>query len=146
MATSFANSENRESITEHQKPNTGLQAAEDGNAILNAARAAVDLVSTLAERHPEISVRVGLHCGPVTAGVIGTVRLQYDIWGDTVNVASRMESLSEPGRIHVSEAIANALTPCLHDSLTLLKRGEISIKGKGPMTTYWLEGASSTAP
>ncbi|MCO6465930.1 MAG: tetratricopeptide repeat protein, partial [Bradyrhizobiaceae bacterium] len=57
-----------------------------------------------------LQLRVGLHIGTATAGVIGTERLQYDVWGDTVNVASRMESTSEPGRIHVSEAFANALS------------------------------------
>jgi class 3 adenylate cyclase len=93
----------------------------------------------LTEQHPQIRVRIGLHCGPVTAGVIGTERLQYDVWGDTVNVASRMESHGEPGRIHVSEAFANALTSCLPDTLTLFKRGLTEVKGKGPMTTYWLE-------
>ncbi|MBK7032026.1 MAG: tetratricopeptide repeat protein [Ignavibacteria bacterium] len=56
-----------------------------------------------------IQFRGGIHIGPATAGVIGTQRLQYDVWGDTVNVASRMESTSEPGKIHVSEALANAL-------------------------------------
>jgi class 3 adenylate cyclase/Tfp pilus assembly protein PilF len=89
----------------------------------------------------EINARIGLHCGPVTAGVIGTKRLQYDVWGDTVNVASRMESHGEPGRIHVSEAFADTLTPCFPDSLTLVKRSITEVKGKGPMTTYWLEGA-----
>jgi len=54
----------------------------------------------------DIKVRVGIHCGPLTAGVIGTARMQYDVWGDTVNVASRMESTGEPDRVHVSEAFA----------------------------------------
>ncbi len=54
----------------------------------------------------EVLFRIGVHCGPVTAGVIGTQRLQYDVWGDTVNVASRMESTGEAGRVHVSEAFA----------------------------------------
>ncbi|MBS1560974.1 MAG: tetratricopeptide repeat protein [Bacteroidetes bacterium] len=54
----------------------------------------------------EVAFRIGMHSGPVTAGVIGTQRLQYDVWGDTVNVASRMESAGEPGKVHVSEAFA----------------------------------------
>ncbi len=89
----------------------------------------------------EIQVRIGLHCGPVTAGVIGTERLQYDVWGDTVNVASRMESTGEPGRIHVSEAFADALRSAPYHNFTLTERGTIDVKGKGAMMTYWLEGA-----
>ena len=93
----------------------------------------------------DIKVRIGIHCGPITAGVIGNARMQYDVWGDTVNVASRMESSSEPGRIHISEAIAKALNEALEKSLNeslqfrLAKRGEIEVKGKGLMKTYWLE-------
>jgi len=85
--------------------------------------------------------RIGAHSGPVTAGVIGTQRLQYDVWGDTVNVASRMESHGKPGRIHVSEAFATALQPSLPASLTLHERGSMEVKGKGMMTTYWLTSA-----
>ena len=87
----------------------------------------------------QLSVRIGMHCGPVTAGVIGTERLQYDVWGDTVNVASRMESTSEPGRIHVSEACAAQITADSPIPVRLTPRGEVDVKGKGLMTTYWLE-------
>jgi adenylate cyclase len=83
-----------------------------------------------------IRFRAGIHIGPATAGVIGTQRLQYDVWGDTVNVASRMESTGEPGRIHVSDAFAQHLAA---DALTLIPRGLVDIKGKGAMQTYWLE-------
>jgi class 3 adenylate cyclase len=130
--------------------------AEAENA-LSIARVALDVARTpftWPDGSPLI-VRMGAHIGAATAGVIGTQRLQYDVWGDTVNVASRMESHGEPGRIHVSEVFATALRSVdggqwtvddnndsmTSDSMTLFKRGSISIKGKGPMTTYWLEHA-----
>jgi len=93
----------------------------------------------------ELKVRIGLHCGPLIAGVVGEQRLQYDVWGDTVNVASRMESTGEPGRIQVSEAFASALRPtdsALRPPLAAIReRGYVDVKGKGQMKTFWLEGA-----
>ena len=81
-----------------------------------------------------IVFRIGLHCGPIVAGVLGTERMQYDVWGDTVNVASRMESTCEPGRIHASAGLASALSA----PIVIHERGMIEIKGKGPMKTFWL--------
>jgi class 3 adenylate cyclase len=91
-----------------------------------------------------VQFRIGLHSGPVVAGVLGNERLQYDVWGDTVNVASRMESSSEPGRIHVSKSFANALAPLELErggakGAGVRYRGEVEIKGKGTMKTFWLE-------
>jgi len=94
-----------------------------------------------------VQFRMGLHSGPVVAGVIGKQRLQYDVWGDTVNTASRMESTGEPGRIQVSsefhELLRNRAGSPVSDlrSPTFTERGEVDIKGKGQMTTYWLEAA-----
>ena len=80
-------------------------------------------------------LRMGFNFGPVTAGVIGTTKLFYDIWGDTVNVASRMDSTGEKGRIQVPEHVAIALKDKYHFEL----RGEIDVKGKSRMTTYYLQ-------
>ena len=82
----------------------------------------------------ELQYRVGLHAGPVVAGIIGKTRLQYDVWGDTVNVASRMESNGEPGRIHVSSDFVSTFD----DTTQFEERGEIDVKGKGLMKTYWV--------
>ena len=93
-----------------------------------------------------VDFRIGMHNGSVVAGVIGTERLQYDIWGDTVNVASRMESTGEPGRIHVSEAFADVLGSSAFQAkddrhFVVTMRGDVDVKGRGTMTTFWLEGA-----
>nr|WP_255216704.1 adenylate/guanylate cyclase domain-containing protein [Pseudenhygromyxa sp. WMMC2535] len=90
-----------------------------------------------AEREGEaLSLRLGMHRGLAVAGVIGKTKFAYDIWGDAVNTAARMESHGQPGRIHVSAAMAEALG----ERFELHPRGEVEIKGKGKMQTFWLEG------
>jgi adenylate cyclase len=82
----------------------------------------------------ELQARIGIHTGPVIAGVIGTHKFAYDVWGDTVNTASRMESYSLPGRIQVSAATRRALG----DQFKFEPRESLEIKGKGFMDTYFL--------
>jgi PAS domain S-box-containing protein len=84
----------------------------------------------------DLSIRIGIHTGSVVAGVIGLQKFSYDLWGNTVNIASRMESHGLPGKIQVTEETYNRL----QDEFILEKRGEISIKGRGVMTTYLLIG------
>jgi len=83
----------------------------------------------------ELQIRAGVNTGPVVAGVIGATKPAYDIWGDTVNVASRMESLSAPGQVTLSEVAYHALSSrfrCEHG-------GTRPVKGKGMMPVYVLK-------
>jgi class 3 adenylate cyclase len=89
-----------------------------------------------------IRFRIGIHCGPVIAGVIGSKKFIYDVWGDAVNLTSRMESLSLPGRIQVTYAVMERLGR----AFTFEPRGLIDVKGKGPTPTYFLTGRSGAAP
>ena len=85
----------------------------------------------------DLEIRIGIHTGEVVAGIIGKNKYTYDLWGDAVNVASRMESNSEAGRIQISDAFAKSIEQ--HKEFSIIPRGEISVKGKGSMKTYWLE-------
>ena len=81
-----------------------------------------------------LAVRIGIDTGPVVAGVIGRHKFSYDLWGDTVNTASRMESQGVPGRIQVTERTQQRL----RDRFRFERRGPIEIKGKGEMPTWFL--------
>jgi adenylate cyclase len=81
-------------------------------------------------------IRIGVHTGPAVAGVIGTRKFVYDVWGDTVNVASRLETSAEPDSIQVSEPVATAL----RGSFELRARGSVELKGKGETPTFQLLG------
>lgn len=104
------------------------------------ANMALDLIDTAAAISAEIgetvAVRVGIHSGPAVAGVIGKRKFSYDVWGDTVNMAARMESHGVAGRIQVS-AETHAL---LEDRFEFEPRGQVAIKGKGRVPTYFLTG------
>jgi adenylate cyclase len=89
-----------------------------------------------AERETAWQIRIGLHVGPAVAGVIGTWKYVYDVWGDTVNMASRLETSSEPGRVHVSSEFAELLPK----HFLRERRGTVELKGKGPVATFFLTG------
>ncbi|MEM8637685.1 MAG: adenylate/guanylate cyclase domain-containing protein [Cyanobacteria bacterium P01_G01_bin.54] len=84
-----------------------------------------------------IALRIGIHTGVVVAGVIGINKFIYDLWGDTVNIAARMEQSGEPGQIQVTKAVYEQLRDRYH----FARRGPVEIKGKGTMMTYWLQPA-----
>ena len=127
-------------------------AATNASSIASLALALKGACGTWSDGSP-VQIRLGIHIGTATAGVIGTQRLQYDVWGDTVNVASRLESTSEPGRIHISQAVYEVLTngnaaspgetqpsdapkPPTH---SFTPRGMTDLKGKGEMNTWFME-------
>lgn len=92
--------------------------------------------SRLSENLPTWKVRIGIHTGPVIAGVVGRRKFAYDIWGDAVNIASRMESCGEAGRVNISQAtyaLVSSQFNCFH-------RGKISAKNKGDVDMYFVEG------
>jgi adenylate cyclase len=105
-----------------------------------AGRLALAMIEAIAHQPPlgarKLTLRIGIHCGPATAGVIGDTRFSYDVWGNAVNVASRMESHGVPGRIQVSEAF-RAMTS---NTFAFEERGTTEIKGIGETTTFFLIG------
>ena len=87
----------------------------------------------------DLSMRFGLHSGPVTAGVLRGERSRFQLFGDTVNTAARMESNGMPGRIHLSQETANLLKTADKGHWFLHRDGKIHAKGKGELQTYWLD-------
>jgi len=115
-----------------------------GDHAIAIAEMAIDMMKSLPKlRTPNgdpLNLRIGIHTGPVVAGVIGKRKFSYDLWGDTVNTASRMESHGTSGRIHVTAAFRKALG----DHYELEDRGPISLKGKGELSTFFLIGRAQT--
>ena len=111
--------------------------SDHAEVIAEVALAMRDRIGAIsAEAGAKLELRLGLHTGPVVAGVIGTHKFLYDLWGDTVNTASRMESHGIPGEIHITEAMRAKLDP----HYTFVDRGRVAIKGKGEMPTFLLRG------
>ncbi len=119
----------------------GLPLADDKHA-QNSIDAAFDICSfmttykneRIAQNKPYFEVRIGIHSGDVVAGIVGVKKFAYDIWGDTVNIASRMESSGEPGKINISETTYQLVK----QKYNCEPRGFIEAKGKGKLSMYFV--------
>lgn len=106
-----------------------------------AASAALEMRAATEATSGTWQIRVGIEVGPVVAGVIGTAKFAYDVWGDAVNTASRLETSAPSGEIHVSERVARRLKRAFE----LTPVGSVDLKGKGPTRTWLLAGRSGPA-
>jgi class 3 adenylate cyclase len=120
----------------------GLHYHKDDHALkmLQAAIEIQEFVDEAIKNNPRnetrFEIRIGINTGPVVAGVVGTKKFAYDIWGDTVNIASRMETNSEPGKINISHDTYEIVK----ESIDCIYRGEIDVKNRGTMKMYFVNG------
>jgi len=116
----------------------GVDESALGGHVVDVARMGLAIIDELerfgSERGIRIQMRVGMHVGPAVAGVIGLRKFSYDVWGDTVNTASRMESTGVPGRLQVTTATRDRLAA----DFEFERRGIVDVKGKGPTETWFL--------
>jgi class 3 adenylate cyclase len=93
-----------------------------------------------AEGKITFEIRIGVHTGPVVAGIVGVKKFAYDIWGDTVNTASRMESSGEPGKVNISEDTYERVKQVFNCTY----RGKVQAKHKGEIAMYFVDGLKDT--
>lgn len=110
---------------------------DHAQAVVNVAFAMLSAIQSINHQHgTQLQIRVGINSGPVVAGVIGMHKFTYDLWGNTVNIASRMESTGAVGKIHISPSTAERLD----NKFVLQERGAITIKGIGHLETFFVQG------
>jgi class 3 adenylate cyclase len=114
---------------------------DHADAIARFALAMLQVIAAenAADAATPFQLRIGIHTGAVVAGIIGSHKFIYDVWGDTVNIASRLESSGSPGRIHISDATERALA----GRFAVEPRGAIELKGRGRAETFFLLGPAA---
>ncbi|GAB3224833.1 adenylate/guanylate cyclase domain-containing protein [Spirosoma arcticum] len=120
----------------------------DENALKNSVLAGLEMQGFMQRRYhenqlmgrPAFEMRLGIHAGPIVAGIVGVKKFQYDVWGDTVNTASRMESSGAVGKVNISETLYQLIKhePCF----AFEHRGSVNAKGKGEISMYFVEKSS----
>jgi len=120
------------------------------DSVKNTVQAALEMQEFITRRKVEMDVegkqafemRVGIHTGPVVAGIVGIKKFQYDVWDDTVNTASRMESTGEVGKVNISQSIYELIQAAERSRgaplFNFIHRGKIKAKGKGEMNMYFV--------
>ena len=120
----------------------------DENALKNSVLAGLEMQAFMQRRYhenqligrPAFEMRLGIHAGPIVAGIVGVKKFQYDVWGDTVNTASRMESSGAVGKVNISETLYQLIK---HESCFAFEhRGSVNAKGKGEISMYFVEKSS----
>ena len=117
----------------------------DKNSLLNIVLAGLEMQEFVTKRKlendilnkPSFEMRLGIHAGPIVAGIVGIKKFQYDVWGDTVNTASRLESNGKVGKVNISESLYQHIKDL--DIFTFEYRGKIDVKGKGEINMYFVE-------
>ncbi|WP_265263106.1 adenylate/guanylate cyclase domain-containing protein [Spirulina subsalsa] len=109
---------------------------DHAQAVAEMALEMQNAIAQLSTPYESLQIRIGINSGPVVAGVIGVKKFIYDLWGDAVNIASRMESSGEPGKIQVTDTLYQQLK----HQYQFEQRGTVEVKGRGEMMTYWLLG------
>ncbi|CAB9511296.1 Receptor-type guanylate cyclase gcy [Seminavis robusta] len=131
-------------IPEPQQNHAVIMARFARDCLTETNQIARELADTMGEDTRDLEMRVGLHSGSTTAGVLRGKKGRFQLFGDTVNTASRMESTGVKGRIHVSQATADALIACGKESWVSPRPDKIVAKGKGEMQTYFIQIATGS--